>query len=55
MDNVLGGGHFGFVKEGVLLRESSSPDDGEEKIPVAVKSLKSIYCSLLIAGQNAKI
>ena len=40
LDNVLGGGHFGFVKKGELLMESSSANDERERISVAVKTLK---------------
>ena len=39
LDNVLGGGYFGFVKEGVLM-ESLSNDHEKQKTTVAVKTLK---------------
>ena len=39
LDNVLGGGHFGFVREGVLM-ESLSSDQEIQRTTVAVKTLK---------------
>lgn len=41
LDNILGGGYFGLVKEGVYLQ--SHPGDAEDKhLPVAVKTMKGI-------------
>ena len=39
LENVLGGGYFGLVKEGMLLKSSTS-DLNSEITPVAVKTLK---------------
>ena len=39
LDNILGGGYFGLVKEGIFLKSDTS-DDENQKIPVAVKTLK---------------
>ena len=41
LDNILGGGYFGLVKEGVLL-QSVSVEQEDEKVSVAVKTLRGI-------------
>jgi hypothetical protein len=40
LDIILGGGYFGVVKEGVFMQSSGDPEN--QKMPVAVKTLKGI-------------